>query len=53
MSLLASLAGIVSRGLDDAASGFLEAFDWLRRPRALRLVERAEGGALRHGEHRG
>ena len=50
MSLLASLAGIVSRGLDDAASGFLEAFDWLRRPRALRLVERAEGGfALQDG----
>ena len=48
MSALGQILEVLSRGIDDAALGFARAYEVLRRPRKLQLVEQADGAfALR------
>ena len=48
MSALGQVLEVLSRGIDDAALGFARAYEVLRRPRKLQLVEQADGAfALR------
>ncbi|HYA73823.1 MAG TPA: PilN domain-containing protein [Roseiarcus sp.] len=44
MSALNQVIEVLSRGVDDAALGFARAYEVLRRPRKLQLVEQADGG---------